>query len=238
MKEVEPTEVDSTKVDPKMSTESVNEIRVLVVDDHPIFRMGVCARVRAMGGNIKLVGEASDGFESQNLTAALHPHVILMDLNMPGISGIEVTRNIKADFPEIQIIILSASAELNEINEALQAGAGGFLLKSVTGPELQEAIHSVIAGGSVLSPSVTRSLLSAMSNPATTSEALTERELEILMMVSTGATNKSIGKEIFLSMRTVETHIHNIFQKLGVTSRTEAVTQAIRDGLIKTPKSA
>lgn len=213
-------------------------IRVLVVDDHPIFRLGVSERVKSIGGSVELVGEASDGFAAQKLTAALHPHVILMDLNMPGISGIEVTRNIKADFPEIQIIILSAFAEIHEINEVLQAGANGFLLKSVTGPELQEAIFAVIAGGSVLSPLVTRSLLTALNRPVATSETLTEREIEILEMVSTGATNKSIGKEIFLSMRTVEAHIHNIFQKLGVSSRTEAVTQAIRDGLIKTPKSA
>lgn len=211
------------------------QIRVLVVDDHPIFRLGVCERVKSIGENVELVGEASDGFAAHSLAAALHPHVILMDLDMPGASGLEATQNIKRDFPEIQIIILSASAETYEINEVLQAGANGFLLKSVTGPELQEAIFAVMAGGSVLSPSVTRSLLTALSNPVATSERLTEREMEILQMVSTGATNKSISKEIFLSTRTIEAHIHNIFQKLGVSSRTEAVTQAIRDGLIKTP---
>lgn len=221
----------------KLSAEQNDAIRVLVVDDHPIFRLGVSERVKAIGGNVELVGEATDGFEAQKLTAVLHPHVILMDLNMPGISGIEVTRNIKRDFPEIQIIILSASAETYEINEVLQAGANGFLLKSVTGPELQEAIFAVVAGGSVLSPSVTRSLLTALSQPATTSTSLSEREIEILEMVSAGATNKSIGKELFLSMRTVETHIHNIFQKLGVSSRTEAVTHAIRNNLIQNPRS-
>lgn len=224
-------------IEPTMPKDSVDEIRILIVDDHPIFRLGVSERVKAIGGSIELVGEASDGFEAQKLTAALHPHVILMDLDMPGISGIEVTRNIKADYPEIQIIILSAAAEVDEINEVLQAGANGFLLKSVTGPELQEAIFAVIAGGSVLSPSVTRRLLPLLSHPVATSETLTEREIEILEMVSSGATNKNIGKQISLSVRTVEAHIHNIFQKLGVSSRTEAVTQAIRDGLIKTSKS-
>jgi len=220
---------ESTTKDP------LDEVRVLVVDDHPIFRLGVSERVKAIGGNVILVGEASDGFAAQKLTAALHPHVILMDLNMPGISGIEVTRNIKADFPEIQIIILSASAEIHEINEVLQAGANGFLLKSVTGPELQEAIFAVMDGGSVLTPSVTRSLLTALSQPVATSTSLSEREIEILEMASTGATNKNIAKTLFLSMRTIETHMHNIFQKLGVSSRTEAVTQAIRDKLIKNP---
>ena len=222
----------------KSPPEHDDEIRVLVVDDHPIFRLGVCERVKAISEGVILVGEASDGFQAHSLTAALHPHLILMDLNMPGISGIEATRNIKADFPEIQIIILSASAETDEINEVLQAGASGFLLKSVTGPELQEAIFAVHAGGSVLSPSVTRSLLTALSKPAATSSSLSEREIEILEMASTGATNKKIAKELFLSMRTVEKHMHNIFQKLGVSSRTEAVTHAIREDVIKNPTNS
>ena len=212
-----------------------SEVRILVVDDHPIFRLGVSERVKAIGGNVVLVGEADDGLSAHSLAAALHPDVILMDLNMPGISGIEATRNIKADFPEIQIIILSASAETHEINEVLQAGANGFLLKSVTGPELQDAIFAVMAGGSVLSPSVTRRLLTALSQPADASSSLSEREIEILEMAATGATNKNIAKTLFLSMRTVEAHMHKIFQKLGVSSRTEAVTQAIRGRIIKNP---
>ncbi len=209
-------------------------IRVLVVDDHPIFRLGVCERVMAIGDHVQLVGEAIDGLSAQKQTAALKPNIILMDLNMPGISGIEATRNIKADFPEIQIIILSASADMEEVNEVLKAGASGFLLKSVTGPELEEAIYTVAKGGSVLSPSVTHDLLTALKKP--TSESLSDREIEILQMVATGATNKRIGAELFLSMRTVEAHIHNIFQKLGVSSRTEAVTRAIHEKLIKNPK--
>jgi CheY-like chemotaxis protein len=146
-------------------TEPGGVIRVLVVDDHPIFRLGVCDRVKGIGPHVELVGEAADGFKAHDLAASLQPHIILMDLNMPGISGIEATRNIKADFPNIQIIILSASAEIDEINDVLKAGASGFLLKSVTGPELEEAILTVAAGGSVLSPSVTRSLLTDIKTP-------------------------------------------------------------------------
>ncbi len=214
------------------------QIRVLVVDDHPIFRFGVCERVKAIGGRVELVGEATDGLVAHSLAAALHPHVILMDINMPIQSGIEATQNIKADFPEIQIIILSASAERDEINEALKAGANGFLLKSVNGAELEEAIFAVISGGSVLSPSVTRSLLTTLSQPVDASSSLSDREIEILELVATGATNKNIAKALFLSMRTVEAHIHKIFQKLGVSSRTEAVTQAIRDNIIKGPSKS
>lgn len=212
-------------------------IRVLIVDDHPIFRLGVGERIKTIGGRVELVGEAKDGSAAYTQVSALAPHVILMDVEMPGISGIEATRKIKADFPEIQIIMLSAEDETDDINAALQAGASGYLLKSVGGIELQEAIFTVMDGGSVLSPSVARRLLTALSRPAHTSQALSERELQILEMVSTGATNKSIGTELFLSVRTIEAHVHKIFQKLGVSTRVEAVTQAIRDKLIQAPKN-
>lgn len=215
-----------------------DQIRVLVVDDHPIFRLGLSERVKSIGGRLVLIGEGGDGFAAQRLTAALHPHVILMDLQMPGMDGIEATQNIKRDFPEIQIIILSSDDKMEDINSALKAGASGYLLKSVTGPELQESIFTVMEGGSVLSPSVTRSLLTAMSQPVTTSESLSEREIEILKMASMGATNKKIAQDLFLSIRTVEKHIHNIFQKLGTSSRTEAVTKAIKKKIIPIPESS
>ena len=217
----------------KLPGEQDGVIRVLVIDDHPIFRLGVCKRIKAIGGRVQLVGEGNDGFAAHKLAAALDPHVILMDLNMPGISGIEATRSIKTDLPNIQIVILSADDEIDDINSALQAGASGYLLKSVSGLELQEAIFTVVNGGSVFSPSVARTLLTVLSHPVVASNTLSEREVQILKMVSTGATNKSIGKELFLSVRTVEAHVHKIFQKLGVSSRTEAVTQAIRDKLIQ-----
>lgn len=215
-----------------------DDIRILVVDDHPIFRLGVCERINTIGGRVVLVGEANDGFAAHKLAGTLRPHVILMDLNMPGMSGIEATGKIKADFPEIQILILSADDEINDVNAALQAGATGYLLKSVSELELQEAIFTVMDGGSVLSPSVARSLLTVLSKPVVASNTLSEREIQILEMVSTGATNKSISKELFLSVRTVEAHVHKIFQKLGVSSRTEAVTQAIREKLIQNSESA
>ncbi|MDP1711221.1 MAG: response regulator transcription factor [Candidatus Nanopelagicaceae bacterium] len=210
-----------------------HRIRVLVIDDHPIFRLGVCERINTIGERVVLVGEGEDGVAAHRLAGELTPHVILMDLQMPVMAGIEATSKIKADFPEIQIIILSADDEINDVNAALQAGASGYLLKSVSGLELQEAIFTVIDGGSVLSPTVARGLLTELRQPVGTTIKLSEREIQILKMVATGATNKSISNEIFLSTRTVEAHIHKIFQKLGVSTRTEAVTTAIRKGLIE-----
>jgi len=214
---------------------AVDEIRVLVVDDHPIFRMGMCERINSMGGNVVLAGEASDGSSAFDMAAAVHPHVILMDLLMPGISGIEATRKIKSNFPDIQIIILSADDVMVDIKAALEVGANGYLLKSVSGTEMQEAIFTVLTGGSVLTPSVARGILKAMSNPVLPANILSEREKQILEMISVGATNKKIAQNLFVSVRTVEAHLHAIFQKLDVSSRTEAVTQAIGDGLIKPP---
>lgn len=213
----------------------VNEIRVLVVDDHPIFRMGMCERINSMGEHVVLAGEASDGSSAYDMAAAMHPHVVLMDLMMPGISGIEATRNIKSDFPEIQIIILSADDSMVDIKAALQAGASGYLLKSVSGIEMEEAIFTVLAGGSVLTPSITREILTTMRNPVLPANILSEREIQILQMISGGATNKKIAQELFVSIRTIEAHVHSIFEKLGVSSRAQAVTQAIGDGLIKPP---
>ncbi|HUW88876.1 MAG TPA: response regulator transcription factor [Candidatus Paceibacterota bacterium] len=208
-------------------------IRVLVIDDHPIFRLGVCERINTIGERVVLVGEGQDGVVAHRLAGELTPHVILMDLQMPLMGGIEATSKIKADFPEIQIIILSADDEINDVNDALQAGASGYLLKSVSGLELQEAIFAVMDGGSVLSPTVARRLLTDLRAPVGTTINLSEREIQILRMVATGTTNKSISNELFLSVRTVEAHIHKIFQKLGVSTRTEAVTTAIRKGLIE-----
>lgn len=212
-------------------------IRVLVVDDHPIFRLGVCERIKAIGGRVMLVGEASDGFEAQSSTAALRPNVILCDLNMPGISGIETTRKIKADFPETHIIMLSSDDKMEDINAALKAGASGYLLKSVTGIELQEAIFKVVQGIPILSLAVTQDLLTALSQPTATSSVLSRREIEILMMASIGASDKDIARALSISKRDVESNMRNISQKLGVSSRTEAITQAIRDKIIKSPKN-
>ena len=200
-------------------------IRVLVVDDHPIFRVGICARLKTSDNQIVVVGEGSTGQQAYDLAKKLRPQVILMDIAMPGMTGIEATRKISTDFPEIEIIILSVYDEDQYVNAALQAGASGYLLKTVEEEELRDAVLKVSQGGSALSSSVARGVLERISGSF--AHGLSERELEVLELAARGGTNKSIAKELFLSIRTVEAHMRNVFEKLGVSSRTEAVTHAV-----------
>jgi DNA-binding NarL/FixJ family response regulator len=202
-------------------------IRVLVVDDHPIFRAGICERLKTVDDQITVVGEGNDGFQAYELAAKLRPQVILMDIAMPGMTGIEATRKISNDFPEIEIIILSVYDDDQYVNAALQAGASGYLLKTVEEGELRDAVIKVSNGGSALSATVARSVLSRISEQSHSGTGMSDRELQVLELAARGLTNKNIAKELFLSIRTVEAHMRNVFEKLGVSSRTEAVTHAV-----------
>lgn len=202
-------------------------IRVLVVDDHPIFRAGICERLKTTEGLITVVGEGSDGNQAYELAAKLRPQVILMDIAMPGMTGIEATQKISHDFPEIEIIILSVYDDDQYVNAALQAGASGYLLKTVEEGELQDAVIKVSNGGSALSATVARGVLTRISDPSYSAHGMSDRELQVLELAARGLTNKNIAKELFLSIRTIEAHMRNVFEKLGVSSRTEAVTQAV-----------
>lgn len=206
-------------------------IRTLVIDDHPIFRAGVVARLLAKNDEIEIeiVGEGSDGLEAVKLAKKYHPQVILMDISMPSMNGIEATRRISSEFPEIEIIILSVYDDDQYINAALEAGASGYLLKSVEAKELRDAIIKVASGGSALSPTIARKVLSRISRGGGDEHGLSEREIQVLHMVAKGLSNKLIARELFISVRTVEAHLHNIFEELGVSSRTEAVTKAVRN---------
>ena len=208
-------------------------IQVLVVDDHPIFRAGICERLKTVDGLITVVGEGSDGFQAYELAAKLRPQVILMDIAMPGMTGIEATQKISNDFPEIEIIILSVYDDDQYVNAALQAGASGYLLKTVEESELRDAVIKVSNGGSALSAAVARSVLARISEPSHSVNGMSDRELQVLELAARGFTNKNIAKELFLSIRTIEAHMRNVFEKLGVSSRTEAVTHAVLHHLIQ-----
>lgn len=203
-------------------------IRVLIVDDHPLYRAGIRERLESGGGEISVVGEAGDGRQAKSMVAALGPDVVLMDISMPQVNGIEATRLIHADFPGVAVVIISVYDDDQYVRAAITAGAAGYLLKTVDAQELRDAVVRAASGQTALSPMVARTVMSMVAHPKGTDRTLSERELEVLRLVARGASNKSIGSALWLSPRTVEAHLRSIFEKLGVASRTEAVTHAVR----------
>ncbi len=215
------------------SGESDGTIRVLIVDDHPLFRAGIRERLEVADGTIVVVGEAEDGHQAIGLVGSLRPDVVLIDISMPGMNGIEATRQIHSDFPDVRVIILSVHDDDQYVQAALDAGASGYLLKTIEASELRGSVIGVAHGDSALSPAIARKVLTLLSGTPTDAKKLSERELQVLTLAARGAANKTIAKELSMSTRTVEAHMRNIFDKLGVSSRTEAVTQAVRHQWIK-----
>ena len=211
-------------------------IRLLVVDDHPIFRAGLCEQLAGGAEDIVIVGEAEDGEKAYAMVANHHPDIVLMDCHMPVLRGLEATQKIKKDFPDTKVIVFSATAEIDRVRKVLQVGANGYLLKTASTAELRRAIVTVMGGATVITPSVaTEPDAPNLAAPVENSFGLTKREIQILELAARGVTNKQIGEQLNLSNRTIEVHMHNIFMKLGVSSRTEAVTRAIRDRSIQLP---
>ena len=208
-------------------------IRVLVVDDHPLFRDGIRERLESGDGAIAVVGEAGDGTQAQALVATMRPDVVLMDISMPDMNGIEATRRIHALHPDVAVVILSVYDDDQYVHAAISAGASGYLLKTVEAAELRDSVTRVARGDTAFSPPVARTVLSWVANPPQEPPRISERELQVLRLVAGGASNKAIGTALFLSTRTVEAHMRSIFDKLGVSSRTEAVTCAVRHQWIR-----
>lgn len=203
-------------------------IRVLIVDDHPLFRAGIRERLEVGDDRIEVVGEAENGLQAHALVGSLRPHVVLIDISMPGMNGIDATRFIHADFPDVSIIILSVHDDDQYVQAALDAGASGYLLKTIEAFELRGFIVGATRGEPALSPAIARKVLTLVSGTPADTSRLSERERQVLELAARGAANKSIAKELDMSTRTVEAHMRHIFEKLGVSSRTEAVTQAVR----------
>jgi NarL family two-component system response regulator LiaR len=207
-------------------------IRVLVVDDHAIVRQGLRAIIRVTPG-LELAGEAADGAEAVAQTLAQRPDLVLMDLVMPGVDGVQAIATIKRDAPATRVLALTTFADAELVLGAVQAGADGYLLKDVGVPELARAIRSVHAGQPYLHPEATRHLIQATARPEPASVHLTQREQAVLTRVARGLTNRQIADELAISEKTVSVHVSNLLGKLGLTSRTQAALYAARIGLIR-----
>lgn len=206
-------------------------IRVLLVDDHQVVRSGLSFILKGMA-DIVLVGEASDGAEGVRRCAELQPDVVLMDLIMPEMDGAAATRVIRQAHPEIQIIILTSFEEEGMVQRALQAGAIGYLLKNCSIDELVTAIRNARDGKATLSWEATQALVRSVRDPSTFVSDLTDRELEVLTLMTDGLTNRQIAQRLVVSPNTINAHVRNIFSKLDVTTRTEAVSFALQHNLV------
>src|SRR5437667_10424854 len=229
-----------------MKTESTPDrsidqsLRVLIVDDHALFRRGL-QMVLKQEPDIEVVGEAADGHEAVGKAQELMPDVILMDVRMPKRSGIEATQRIKELLPHVKILMLTISDEEADLYDAIKAGASGYLLKEIPIEEVADAIRSVWAGQSRISPSMASKLLTEFAaiskateeRPQMPAPRLTDREMEVLKLVAQGLNNRDIAKKLYISENTVKNHIRNILEKLHLHSRMEAVVYAVREKMIE-----
>ena len=208
-------------------------IRVLITDDHAIVRKGL-AMLLATERDMKVVGEAQDGQEAVEKAGPLKPDVVLMDLVMPRMDGIEATRKITEAHPEVKVLVLTSFAADDKVFPAVKAGALGYLLKDSSPEDLVEAIRRVHRGEPSLEPDIARKVLQELSQPGKakpTGDPLTERELEVLRLIAQGLSNKEIASRLFISEWTVRTHVSNVLSKLHLASRTQAALYALRSGL-------
>lgn len=202
-------------------------IKVLIVDDHAIVRDGL-AQLLATGADMELVGTASGGAEAIQLAEHRRPDVVLMDLSMPDVDGVQATRGILRTVPETHVLVLTSFGERHLILDALHAGAQGYLLKHAEPEKILAGIREVVTGGSPLDPKAARTLLDFRRSPPPTSQ-LTDREREVLALVAQGLPNKSIARRLRISERTVKAHLTNVYQRIGVTDRTQAALWAQRN---------
>jgi DNA-binding NarL/FixJ family response regulator len=211
--------------------------RILIVDDHAVLREGI-RTLLSQEKDFDIVGEAGNGEEAVRLAGELKPDIVIMDIVMPLMNGVDATRRIKQLYPAMSVLVLSAFSDIRYIVDLLEAGARGYLLKSSAGKELVKALRAVRSGESVLDPEVTRKLvqrlasLSKTTGEPETGGQLTARELEILKWAARGLSNKEISGKLFISLRTVKAHLTNIFNKLGCGSRTDAIIKGLKQGLI------
>jgi DNA-binding NarL/FixJ family response regulator len=209
------------------------QIRILISDDHPVVRTGLRGMINGEP-DFEVVGEAENGKEAVAMTGELRPQVVLMDLRMPEMDGVTAIGHIKAEHPEVQVLVLTTYESDADILRAIETGATGYLLKDTPREELFEAIRLVARGESPLDPGVAARLMQRMRGPSEEGlSSLSTREIEVLELVARGTSNKEIAKQLWVSETTVKSHMLHIFDKLSVTDRTAAVTAALKRGIIR-----
>jgi DNA-binding NarL/FixJ family response regulator len=212
----------------------MSAIKVLIVDDHNLVREGLKA-VFDNGNDVEVIGEAGSGEEALDMVGEVKPDVILMDISMPGMNGIQATKLILEKCPESKVVILTMLDQEGYVYEAVKAGATGYMLKNTSSDDLVHAIHTVFEGKALLHPDATAQLLKefvTLADNKAKDYGLSSREMEVLQLLSEGNTNKEIAKALWISEQTVKTHVAHIFNKLGTSDRTETVAQALRNGLV------
>jgi two-component system response regulator NreC len=224
----------------------MTRIRVLITDDHTLFRSGL-RLLLSNEPDIAVVGEAGDGAEAIRLARTLRPDVVLMDITMPGMSGLDATRAIRQDLPEVRVLILTMHEDEGYLRESLRAGASGYVLKRAAAAELAAAIRAAWRGETFIYPSLTRALVRAYLEAVgrmppeqvvrAAFDGLTERELTVLQLLALGYTNQEVADLLVLSVKTVETHRARIMDKLGLKSRADLVRYAIRKGLLESDQA-
>ena len=205
-------------------------IAVLIADDHPFVRHGLRTFLETLD-DVEVVGEAGNGAEAVEQAARLVPDVVLMDLVMPELDGVEATRRIRAESPTTKVIVLTSFDADEQVFPAIKAGAAGYLLKDVRPAELAEAVRKASRGEALLAPSVAAKLMQEVAGDRSPAAGLPERELEVLRLIARGLSNKMIARELVVSEKTVKTHVSNILAKLHLTDRTQAALYAVREGV-------
>lgn len=214
----------------------MTDIKVMVADDHSLVRQGI-KKVLELEPTIRVIGETTNGKDTISLAKKLQPDIILMDINMPQINGIEATKIIKKEMPHIKVLVLTIHDDEEYVYETVRSGASGYLLKDVDPGKLVESILRIYEGKSIIHHSVAAKLMqefNRLSNPAKDAAVdLTSREQDVLKLIAQGCSNKEIASKLFISEKTVKNHVYNIFRKIDVSDRTQAALYAVRNNMVK-----
>jgi DNA-binding NarL/FixJ family response regulator len=229
--------LSSTPTDERLAAKALDEVRVIVVDDHDLFRTGLRNLLEEQGVNV--VGEAENGQTAIRLASELAPDVVIMDLNMPGLTGVETTRKLAGIAPLTRVVVLTISADDEDVMNAVMAGACGYLLKDSSIQDLIAGIRAAAAGESLISPQIAGKLLQRLRSQSTSEDAaatiraeLSDREIEVLKLIANGKDNAQIARDLFISPKTVKNHISNILMKLQIENRIQAAVYAVRSGIV------